>query len=250
MLYTSISRGEKMKKTFNSLLFIVLMSLFINKVSAADCNKYSCATCTYENGSYKIVYELKADGSGIANLTSSYKLVFNPNNQKLVVDDTLSVTNFINKKNNNLKCLDSIFILPTAGSQTTKSATIYHAGNKEKSSIEIKLTKEENNNKLLSEGEVYKRSCLYKEANKAGTQGQKMDITTTIILDNQNKLNYSFSNGYQFGGSDLTADMFVNSCPDISISCGSSGNNMFCTLSKNAVDGGSEMEGDNNPSGD
>ena len=250
MLYTSISRGEKMKKTFNSLLFIVLMSLFINKVSAADCNKYSCATCTYENGSYKIVYELKADGSGIANLTSSYKLVFNPNNQKLVVDDTLSVTNFINKKNNNLKCLDSIFILPTAGSQTTKSATIYHAGNKEKSSIEIKLTKEENNNKLLSEGEVYKRSCLYKEANKAGTQGQKMDITTTIILDNQNKLNYSFSNGYQFGGSDLTADMFVNSCPDISISCGSSGNNKFCTLSKKAVGGGSEMEGDNNPSGD
>lgn len=240
-----------MRKTLNAILLIVLMSLFINKVNAADCNNYSCITCTYENGNYKIVYELKADGSGTANLTSSYNLVFNPNNQNLIVEDTLSSTNFVNKQENKLKCLDSVFILPTGGSQNTKSIKIYHVGNKEKSPTEITLTKEENNNKSLSEGgQAYKNSCQYEEANQTGTQGKKIKVTTTIILDNKDKLHYSFSNGYQLGGSDLTPDMFVNTCPTISISCGSSGNNKFCTISKNSVGNESQIGGNNTPSGD
>lgn len=238
-----------MKKKIYIIAFLLFINLSISRVNAADCNNYSCMTCTYENGSYKIVYKLEGDGSGIATMSPTYELVSNKTNQKLSVTDTLSSTNFIHKQNNKLKCLDSIFVLPTQGSQTTKAITIYHAGNKEKFPIEIKLTKEDNNNKPLSSGESYIRSCEYKEATLTGTQGQKIDVITTIMLDNKKELHYSFSNGYQLSGSDLNADMFINSCPNISISCGNSGNNKFCSISKKSLGYETEIGGNDTPNG-
>lgn len=217
-----------MNKKNRILFFVILFALFFNfnlLVNAADCSKYACATCVYSNNSFKFTYDLKSSGDGSADLNFSSTKA--DSNSRLVYkfSQNLVARNFITNENK-LFCPNSLYIKYDAGASTTVGVNV--SANKSDGYVSINLSSESTNNNL-SVGNSTSKSCSY---NSTSGAGNPIKITVSLV---NNSLKYELTDGWQINtaSTKITVDDFSGSdCPKLYVSCGSSGNNKYCSLSK------------------
>jgi len=234
-----------MKKIL-SLISIFVISMFLNvKLCCAFEKKviheeveypnFGWAVCTYIIDNYEISYTLESNGEGKINKDFNSEVINSNLRTNYSFSDYLSGSNFVSKSTNKFSCPSKIYIKYEGGGKTTGVKIFYDKknGNKE---ISLDSSKSKNNNKPISNSSKPTISCDY-TATK--TQG-KGTVNATIVSDGSKITSQFYSGSYKPQKDDYPeiAKLFKDSngklhCPNLYISCGSSGSNSFCTISEN-----------------
>lgn len=233
-----------MKRNYKFLIYISLIVLSIivypkNIYADNTCDKYQCITCEANLGYCNIKFDIKADGKGGAS-KPEFSQELNDKSVKVAckLEPSMSSSNFINSDNTSLVCPNKFFYTISPGNQG--SITLIHGkiyfneiGSKNEHTGELKETY--NNNKSFKESGI--DNSNYKSCDYTTTIQGNTKIKATVIYNN-GTLDYQVDDGWKITvDNDITADMFKgDSCPGIGFSCFASGNNKYCTLSKENLD--------------
>lgn len=199
------------------------------------CNKYGCATCVYENASWKWKYDLKSNGTGSAELRFSYELKGNWTAASAAYapklkSSTLIAKNFINSETNKLFCPEELYVMYDGASGEVFGEPKEESVTKKTTPVSLLSAESSNNN--LTIGESLSNSCSYEFGM---IQGQnKIKVTITPVGE---ELKFELSDGFKINtksnGYDLTVSDFTGgACPKIYGQCGASGENKYCSVSK------------------
>lgn len=226
------------KKIISCIIITIILCLTFINVKADDCDKYACATCVYQNSSWKWKYDLKSDGNGSAELRFSYELISNMGaaGQAYVpklYSKTLVSKNFIDSSSNKIFCPNQLHLLYNGASAEIFGEPKNESMTKKTVAVDL-LSSESTNNNLstIKEGTSLGKSCSY---NFSKTQGQgTIKVTITPIGDELRfELSDDFDINKNFNGYDLTIEDFKgDSCPEIFGQCGSYGDDKYCSVSK------------------
>jgi len=224
------------KKIIYCLLCIFLCVLSVN-VFASDCNNFGCATCVYENNTWKFTYDLKSDGNGSAELNFDPKAkgfdspAAAPYAPKL--SSKLVAANFIKKDTNKLFCPSQLYILYEGASGEVFGEPKEISMTKKTVAVSLVDYESKNNNlSTLKEGAQKGIPCSRPCPMITGSGSVKVTITPI-----GEELKYELSDGFKINlnhnNHDLTVEAFKDKCPKFYCQCGSSGENKYCSVSLN-----------------
>ena len=222
---------NKLKK-INFIITILISFFVINiKVFADTCDSYACAKCTYSYGSdgkTSCVIEVKSDGKGKANITHNCSTSLN---YTRVVWNGLSSANFVDKKNNTLKCPSSAFVT-VAGSG--RSVNIVMSFTNSKNAQKLSL----NDNSSNSNGKPFNAS----DKDDKTSNYISCDYGYGITLRGNGTEIITESNGsYEVSANKLDPKDFIDKtgklvCPYYQVFCQTRGMNI-CVISKSSETG-------------
>lgn len=225
------------KKTKNiiAIFTFVIMLFLINNVNAYA----EDTTCTYSvlSGQYNLTYTITPDGREGANVTDVKIENGTSTNTMKFADGGNMVTsaNFVDNSKKTIGCPSMLYYevgynaagrytyLRVSATEFDKSLGTVPLANSTNNGQSIAL-KEEDNVKLL-------RSCRVTGRSATGTGG-KSDVVVKVYSDGTLKAE-AVNNGYNVVmASDITFEMFKDSCPTdkIVLLCGGSGSDNYCNL--------------------
>lgn len=250
----TLSVVKTSNRYFLFLFALITFLTFSIDAFAVSCDEVQCITCTYEYVNSNILFSVTADGNGSATVTRSSNKI-DPNNRitysfNSSTKNPIVASNFISSSSNKLVCPSKLYFKAPSNPGGTSIAFEISFIKFEDSAAETSLKNQDDNGKpfLVSGSSSAGKSCTY--SGKMVTGGGSVPVTITRV---QGELKYEIDNGYQVGITDLVVSDFPEtmdgSCPNVYITCGSSGSNKFCTFSKNAsiID---EAHGDPGQSGE
>lgn len=221
-----------MKRKLSYLLLIIIsMFIYSGEVGAADCNNYACKTCTYsKNDNVVFSFEISADAEGNLTLTDKTEGSYSFYENNLIAKD------FYNKQNYTLECMNKIYARLDGG-RNGLTASLYQT--KCDKCIEIAKTGESGNNKKVNT--KLTKSCDFYGSDASG------QIKITLTSDGTN-LTAEATRGYKVNIQNMTAFSLHSNCSDVVayVSCGSSQNDKYCTISSEKL---GVMPGDNGQPG-
>ena len=225
------------KKTKNiiAIFTFVIMLFLINNISAYA----EDTTCTYSvlSGQYNLTYTITPDGREGANVTDVKIENGTSSNTMKFADGGNMVTsaNFVDNTKKTIGCPSMLYYevgynaagrytyLRVSATDFDKSLGTVPLSNSTNNGQSIAL-KEEDNVKLL-------RSCRVTGRSATGTGG-KSDVIVKVYSDGTLKAE-AVNSGYNVVmASDITYEMFKDSCPTdkIVLLCGGSGSDNYCNL--------------------
>ena len=233
-------------KKFKYLAFLFITFLCFTNVSAANCNKYACATCDYKLLSGDTVtFTVGSSGSKpvSVSISNDHK---DSNYNTLVTKHEIPANQFVSDSKNIIVCPKQLNFTVGTSHAGVKTYNFFIDPNSTSKAI-VKLSKEDNNNKTIdgkspeeSSSSTDTISCTYDSKLTTSRNQNEKGPKVTIVSDGKNKIEYSFSEtGWKISNkidgavkaSDFKDAVSSRKCPTLYASCGSSGNNKFCSVS-------------------
>lgn len=233
-------------KKFKYLAFLFITFLCFTNVYAANCNKYACATCDYELLSGDTVtFTVGSSGSKpvSVSISNNHK---ESNYNKVVTNHEIPANQFVSDSKNTIVCPKQLNFTVGATSAGVTTYNFFIDPNSKSKAI-VKLSKEDNNNKTIdgkspeeSSSSTDTISCTYDSKLTTSRNQNEKGPDITIVSDGKNKIDYTFSKpGWKIAdkldgvvkASDFKDAVSSRKCPTLYASCGSSGNDKFCSVS-------------------
>lgn len=233
-------------KKFKYLTFLFITFLCFTNVFAADCNKYACATCNYKLLSGDTVtFTVGSSGSKpvSVSISNDHK---DGNYDTLVTKHEIPASRFVSDSKNTIACPKQLNFTVGTSHAGVKTYNFFIDPNSKSKAI-VKLSKEDNNNKTIdgkspeeSTSSKDTISCTYDSKLTTSRNPNEKGPNITIVSDGKNKIDYTFSKtGWKISdkvdgavkASDFSEAIKTRKCPTLYASCGSSGNDAFCSVS-------------------
>lgn len=233
-------------KKFKYLTFLFITFLCFTNVFAADCNKYACATCNYKLLSGDTVtFTVGSSGSKpvSVSISNNHK---DSNYSKLETKHEIPASRFVSDSKNTIACPKQLNYTISSTNAGVKTYNFFIDPNS-KSKAVVKLSKEDNNNKTIdgkspeeSSSSKDTISCTYDSKLTTSRNQNDKGPNITIVSDGKKKIDYTFSKtGWKISdkvdgavkASDFSEAIKTRKCPTLYASCGSSGNDKFCSVS-------------------